>query len=290
LGHEVVAVDNFYTGRRKNVEGFFGDSNFSLKEHDVSEPYEIDCDGIFNLACPASPLQYQKNPIYTVKTNFLGALNALNLGLKSGVPVLQASTSEVYGDPAENPQKETYWGNVNPVGIRACYDEGKRIAETLFTDHHRKYGLSIRLPRIFNTYGPKMDVGDGRVISNFIVQALRNEPLTVYGDGSQTRSFCFVEDLIDGFISLFFESNIQTPVNLGNPTPIAMLDLANKIIDLTASNSIIKYMPIPEDDPKLRMPDISIAHKELGWLPKTDLDKGLQISLEYFQNEIHKST
>lgn len=286
LGHEVIALDNFYTGRRQNVERFLSNPNFSLRVHDVTEPYELDCDGIFNLACPASPVQYQKNPIYTLRTNFLGALNALNLGLKSGIPILQASTSEVYGDPAENPQRENYWGNVNTVGIRSCYDEGKRVAETLFADHHRKYGLSIRLPRIFNTYGPRMDVGDGRVVSNFIVQALKGEDLTVYGDGSQTRSFCYVDDLIEGFIRLFFESQIHTPINLGNPSPIAMIDLANKIIELTSSRSKIIFMPIPEDDPKLRMPDISIAQKKLDWQPKVGLEEGLNASIKYFKDEL----
>lgn len=286
MSHEVTVIDNFYTGRRQNIEKLYNYSKFKLIKHDVTEPFYFDCDGIFNLACPASPVQYQRNPIYTLKTNFLGAYNALDLAHKNSARILQASTSEIYGDPSINPQVESYWGNVNTIGPRACYDEGKRIAETLFSDYHQKYNLDIRLPRIFNTYGPNMDPGDGRVVSNFIVQALTGKPITVYGDGSQTRSFCYVDDLIEGLLKLFFTESATKPINLGNPSPISMQSLAESIIEMTGSESEIVFEPIPTDDPKLREPDISQAQKLLGWEPKTKLEAGLTRTIDYFKNEV----
>jgi UDP-glucuronate decarboxylase len=286
MSHEVTVIDNLYTGRRRNIEKLFDYAGFKFIEHDVTEPFNVDCDGIFNLACPASPVQYQRNPIYTLRTNFLGAYNALDLAHKNSARILQASTSEIYGDPSINPQVESYWGNVNTIGPRSCYDEGKRIAETLFSDYHRKYGIDIRIPRIFNTYGPYMDPNDGRVVSNFIVQSLLGKPITVYGDGSQTRSFCYVEDLIDGLIRLFFSENITKPINLGNPSPISMQSLAESIILMTGSESKIVYKPIPVDDPKLREPDISEAKNLLGWSPKMDLTQGISRTIDYFKSEL----
>ena len=283
LGHEVLAVDNFYTGNKRNVGDLLDYDSFKLVEHDVTEPFTFDCDGIFNLACPASPIQYQRNPIYTVRTNFLGAYNALDLAHKNSARILQASTSEIYGDPLRNPQTENYWGNVNSIGIRACYDEGKRVAETLFFDYHRKYGLDIRVARIFNTFGPQMDKNDGRVVSNFIVQALQSEDLTVYGDGSQTRSFCYVSDLVDGLIKLFFTEGIHEPINLGNPTPTSMLHLAEEIISLTSGQSKITFTSNPLDDPKLREPDISKARELLKWEPVIAREKGLTETISYFK-------
>lgn len=286
LGHEVLAVDNFYTGNERNVRDLLDYDSFKLVEHDVTEPFTFDCDGIFNLACPASPIQYQRNPIYTARTNFLGAYNSLDLAHKNSARILQASTSEIYGDPLQNPQSETYWGNVNSTGIRACYDEGKRVAETLFYDYHRKYDVDIRVARIFNTYGPKMEKNDGRVVSNFIVQALKSNDITVYGDGSQTRSFCYVDDLIDGLIKLFFAEDTHEPINLGNPNPISMLELANELISLTGSSSIVSFAPIPADDPKLREPDISLAWELLGWRPQIPRERGLIETIDYFKNII----
>jgi len=284
LGHEVLAVDNFYTGNTKNVKDLLDYDSFKLIDHDVTEPFTFDCDGIINLACPASPVQYQRNPIYTLRTNFLGAYNSLDLAHKNSARILQASTSEVYGDPLHSPQNESYWGNVNPIGIRACYDEGKRVAETLFYDYHRKYGVDIRVARIFNTYGPSMDKNDGRVVSNFIVQALKSDDITVYGDGSQTRSFCYVDDLIEGLIKLFFAEDIHEPINLGNPNPISMLGLAKELIFLTASSSKVSFAPIPADDPKLREPDISRAEELLGWKPRIHRETGLIETIKYFKN------
>ena len=284
LSHEVISLDNFYTGKKSNIEDLLEHRNFKFVEHDVTLPYNIDCEGIFNLACPASPIQYQRNPVFTLQTNFLGAFHALELAEKNQARVLQASTSEVYGDPEINPQSEAYWGNVNPLGIRSCYDEGKRVAESLFADYNRKYGTDIRIPRIFNTYGPYMDKNDGRVVSNFIVQALRGEDLTVYGDGNQTRSFCYVDDLIEGLSRLFFSDDIITPVNLGNPTPTSMLKLAEEIISLTNSKSKIVYEPMPLDDPKLREPDIRKAQTLLNWEPQIDRKTGLTRTVEYFQS------
>lgn len=284
LSHEVISLDNFYTGKKSNIEDLLEHSNFKFVEHDVTLPYNIDCEGIFNLACPASPIQYQRNPVFTLQTNFLGAFHALELAEKNQARVLQASTSEVYGDPEINPQSETYWGNVNPLGIRSCYDEGKRVAESLFADYNRKYGTDIRIPRIFNTYGPFMDKNDGRVVSNFIVQAIRGEDLTVYGDGSQTRSFCYVDDLLEGLTRLFFSENIVTPINLGNPAPTSMLRLAEEIIELTSSKSKIVYKSMPLDDPKLREPDIRKAQTLLNWEPQIDRKTGLTRTVEYFQS------
>jgi UDP-glucuronate decarboxylase len=283
LGHEVLAVDNFYTGNKRNVIDLLDYDSFKLIEHDVTEPFTFDCDGIFNLACPASPVHYQSNPIYTTRTNFLGAYNSLDLAHKNSARILQASTSEIYGDPLHSPQSEKYWGNVNSIGIRACYDEGKRVAETLFYDYHRGHSLDIRVARIFNTYGPNMDKNDGRVVSNFIVQALQSSDMTVYGDGSQTRSFCYVDDLINGLIKLFFSEDIHEPINLGNPKPISMLGLAKEIIMLTDSSSKISFATIPVDDPKQRDPDISKARNLLSWEPLIPREVGLKKTINYFK-------
>ena len=280
LGHDVVAVDNFYTGTKLNVEDLVENKNFEIVRHDITFPLFVEVDAIFNLACPASPLHYQKNPVQTTKTSVLGAINMLGLAKRLDIPILQASTSEVYGDPKESPQKESYLGNVNPIGIRACYDEGKRVAETLFFDYKRQYDLQIKIARIFNTYGPGMQINDGRVVSNFIVQALRDEEITIYGDGNQTRSFCFVSDLVEGLISLLLsEKHVTGPINLGNPVENTILHLANKIIALTNSNSKIICLPLPQDDPKQRKPDISKARSVLKWQPIVDLDLGLKATI-----------
>jgi UDP-glucuronate decarboxylase len=283
-GHDVTVMDNLYTGRLTNIEEFRELKNFKFIEHDVTLPYQVECNGIFNLACPASPIQYQRNPIFTLQTSFLGVYNALELAHKNNARILQASTSEVYGDPNVNPQIENYWGNVNPIGERSCYDEGKRIGETLLFNYHRKYQLDIRIPRIFNTYGPNMDPEDGRVVSNFIVQALSNSDITVYGDGTQTRSFCYVDDMVEGLVKLFFSVGVHMPVNLGNPVPIRMNSLAQEIIELTNSKSKIIYKPIPSDDPKLREPDISLARRILDWEPVVERRVGLLKTIEYFKN------
>lgn len=288
LGHEVICVDNFYTGAKRNVEYLLENPNFEIIRHDVTFPLYLEVDGIFNLACPASPVHYQRNPVQTLKTSVHGAINLLGLAKRTGARVLQASTSEVYGDPAVSPQPESYWGNVNPIGIRACYDEGKRAAETLFFDYHRQYGVDIRVARIFNTYGPRMAMDDGRVVSNFIVQALKNEDLTVYGDGSQVRSFCYVDDLIAGLVSLFFSERTFEPINLGNPMPINMVDLAKEIISMTNSRSQILYQPLPSDDPITREPDSRKAREILGWEPKISRKIGLVRTIEYFKNELAK--
>jgi UDP-glucuronate decarboxylase len=266
-GHSVIALDDFSTGSRDNVQELGNLGDFEVFEWDVAVPFDVEVDGIFNLACPASPIQYQRYPTRTTKTSVLGAINSLELAKRLNVPVLQASTSEVYGDPRVSPQSEEYWGNVNPIGIRACYDEGKRAAETLFVDYHREFAVDIRIARIFNTYGPRMALNDGRVVPQFITQALRGEPLTVYGDGEQTRSFCYVDDLISGFIALFFHAGEHRPVNLGNPQPITMLELADEIIHLTESTSKVSHLPLPEDDPLIREPDISRANEVLNWSP-----------------------
>lgn len=283
LGHEVICADNFYTGSRKNVEHLLDDHNFEILRHDVTFPLYVEVDGIFNLACPASPVQYQRNPVQTFKTSVHGAINILGLAKRTSARVLQASTSEVYGDPSVSPQPESYWGHVNPIGIRACYDEGKRAAETLFFDYHRQYGLNIRVARIFNTYGPRMAINDGRVVSNFIVQALEGKDLTIYGDGSQTRSFCYVDDLVSGLISLFFSDGIYGPINLGNPEPINMGELAKEIIEKTGSKSQITFETIPLDDPRRREPDISQAKNKLGWEPKISRSQGLDKTIDYFR-------
>jgi UDP-glucuronate decarboxylase len=288
LGHEVICVDNFYTGLKKNISNLLEYSNFEVIRHDVTFPLYLEVEGIFNLASPASPIHYQQNPVQTFKTNVHGAINILGLAKRTGARVLQASTSEVYGDPNVSPQPETYWGHVNPIGIRSCYDEGKRAAETLFFDYHRQYGVDIRVARIFNTFGPKMKIDDGRVVSNFIVQALEGKDLTVYGDGTQTRSFCYVDDLVSGLISLFFTESIYEPINLGNPDPIAMMELAAEIIQMTNSKSQITYQSIPLDDPKQREPDITNATKILGWAPKTSRSIGLDKTIEFFSKELKK--
>ena len=280
--HEVVVVDNLFTGTKKNIFKFLDNRNFEFLRHDVTFPLYLEVEGIFNLACPASPLHYQKNPVQTLKTSVHGAINMLGLAKRTGSRIFQASTSEIYGDPTINPQVEEYWGNVNTLGIRACYDEGRRAAETLFMDYHRQYDLDIRIARIFNTYGPNMTVGDGRVVSNFIIQALKDEDITVYGDGQQTRSFCYVDDLIDGIWKLFFTENLYEPINLGNPSPTTMYGLANEIINYTNSNSKIVFKPIPQDDPKLRQPDITKAIELLDWEPKVSREEGLKRTIEYF--------
>jgi UDP-glucuronate decarboxylase len=280
LGHEVICLDNFYTGYKENVYHLLDNKRFELIRHDVTNPISLQIDGIFNLACPASPIHYQKNPVQTLKTNVHGAINMLDLALSNEARFLQASTSEVYGDPEVNPQSEEYLGRVNPIGIRACYDEGKRAAESLVFDFHRQYNLDTRVARIFNTYGPRMALDDGRVVTNFITQAILGKPITIYGDGSQTRSFCFVEDLIDGLIKLFFADNVTQPINLGNPESISMRKLGEEIIELTKSSSKLEYKELPSDDPKLREPDISKAKNLLHWSPKVSRGDGLRLTYE----------
>jgi UDP-glucuronate decarboxylase len=284
LDHEVVVADNFYTGSKENIAHLLSNPKFELIRHDVTLPLYVEVDGIFNLACPASPVQYQKNPVQTFKTSVHGAINMLGLAKRTGARFLQASTSEIYGDPTISPQTEDYWGNVNPIGIRSCYDEGKRAAETLTFDYHRQFGLDIRVARIFNTFGPRMAKDDGRVVSNFIVQALQGKPLTVYGDGSQTRSFCYVSDLIEGLVKLFFAEKVYEPVNLGNPTPINMQELAEEVISLTGSISKVEYQDLPKDDPKQREPNISKAKSLLSWSPIVERSDGLKKTVAYFQS------
>jgi UDP-glucuronate decarboxylase len=283
-GNEVLAVDNFYTGHKNNIAQHLDNPNFELIRHDVSLPLYVEADFIMNLACPASPVHYQRFPVQTIKTSVLGAINMLGLAKRTGATILQASTSEVYGDPEISPQTESYWGNVNPIGIRSCYDEGKRAAESLFFDYQRQFGTKIKVARIFNTYGPRMDLHDGRVVSNFIFQALTGKPLTVYGDGSQTRSFCFVSDLVDGLVRLSkSREGFTGPVNLGNPNEFTMIQLAEKVIELTNSNSNLVFESLPGDDPKLRQPDISIARSELGWEPMIQLAEGLKKTISDFE-------
>jgi UDP-glucuronate decarboxylase len=283
MGHEVICLDNLFTGRRKNLHSLAEHPGFEFIRHDVVDPFKVEVDHIYNLACPASPVHYQHNPIKTVKTSVMGAINCLGLARRINARVFQASTSEVYGDPAVNPQPEAYRGNVNPIGLRACYDEGKRCAETLFFDYHRQNGVDIRVVRIFNTYGPRMLPNDGRVVSNFIVQALKGQDITVYGDGQQTRSFCYVNDLIEGFIRMMEQSQEIGPVNLGNPTEFTILELAQKVIALTKSRSEIRYEPLPQDDPMQRKPDITLAKRTLGWEPSVALEEGLIRTIEYFR-------
>ncbi len=283
-GNSVIVLDNFYTGSRSNLSHLSESNNLEIIRHDVTNPFTFEVDYIFNLACPASPFHYQKFPVQTIRTSILGAINALELATKLQIPIFQASTSEVYGDPNISPQPEIYWGNVNPIGIRACYDEGKRAAETLFFDYHRQFKTNIKVARIFNTYGPRMAVNDGRVVSNFVVQALKNQDITIYGDGTQTRSFCYVEDLISGFMKIFEKKDDFTgPVNLGNPTEFTMKELAEIVIRLTNSSSKLKYVNLPNDDPKQRKPDIRIAQKELKWEPKYALESGLKKTIDYFE-------
>lgn len=286
-GQDVICLDNFFTGSKRNIEHLIGNPRFELFRHDVTVPLYIEVDAIFNLACPASPVHYQHDPVQTTKTNVHGAINMLGLGKRLKCPIFQASTSEVYGDPAIHPQTEDYWGNVNPIGTRSCYDEGKRCAETLFFDYHRQHALDIKVVRIFNTYGPRMHPNDGRVVSNFIVQALRGEPLTIYGEGTQTRSFCYVDDLIEGFVRMMASPRGFTgPVNLGNPGEFTMIELAQLVLELTASKSELVKLPLPQDDPKQRQPNIDLARERLDWAPTIDLRSGLQSTIEYFRNAL----
>ena len=286
-GHEVLCLDNFYTGNKENVAHLMNDPYFELIRHDVTLPLYLEVDEIYNLACPASPIHYQRDPVQTTKTSVHGAINMLGLAKRTKAKIFQASTSEVYGDPAMHPQQEGYWGHVNPIGPRSCYDEGKRCAETLFFDYYRQHNLKIKVARIFNTYGPKMQMNDGRVVSNFILQALRNEPITLYGNGSQTRSFCFVSDLISGFVRLMESPDEVTgPVNLGNPVETTMVELAEKIVDLTGSRSQLICKPLPLDDPKKRRPDIGKAKECLNWHPRVDLEDGLRATIRYFEAQL----
>jgi UDP-glucuronate decarboxylase len=283
-GHEVLCVDNFYTGRKANIAHLLSNPYFEITRHDICFPLYVEVDQIYNLACPASPVHYQFDPVQTTKTSVHGSINMLGLAKRLKIKILQASTSEVYGDPRVHPQTETYWGHVNPVGVRSCYDEGKRCAETLFFDYHRQHNMPIKVARIFNTYGPHMHPNDGRVVSNFIVQALKDEDLTVYGDGSQTRSFCYVDDLIEGLIRLMESpEGFCGPVNLGNPTGLTMLELAKLILKLTGSQSRLVFKPLPADDPVQRQPDITLARSVLGWEPKVPVEEGLQRTIAYFR-------
>lgn len=283
-GHEVICLDNFFTSSRNNISDLLEMPNFELVRHDVTEPYVCEVDQIYNLACPASPVHYQFNPVKTLKTSVLGAHNLLGLAKRTGARILQASTSEVYGDPDRSPQTEEYWGNVNPIGVRSCYDEGKRCAETLFFDYHRQNGVDIRVVRIFNTYGPGMHPYDGRVVSNFIMQALNNEDITVYGEGQQTRSFCFVDDLLDAMVAMMNQEQEIGPINTGNPNEFTIMELAETVIRLCNSKSKIKKLPLPADDPKQRRPDITKARAVLGWEPKVQLEEGLRKTIDFFQN------
>jgi len=287
LGHEVLCVDNFYTSSRRNIEALLDHKSFELIRHDVTFPLYVEVDEIYNLACPASPIHYQRDPVQTTKTSIHGAINMLGLAKRLKAKILQASTSEIYGDPGVHPQTEDYWGNVNPIGTRACYDEGKRCAETLFFDYHRQHRLRVKVARIFNTYGPRMHPNDGRVVSNFIVQALQSRPITIYGDGSQSRSFCFVDDLVDGLIRLMeSDDKITGPINLGNPVEFTMRELADKVIAMTGTRSGIVWRPLPPDDPKQRQPDITLARSSLGWNPTISLSEGLEKTIAYFQRVV----
>ena len=286
-GDHVICMDNFFTGRMENISTLIGDPEFELIDHDVTEEIHVDCDQIYNLACPASPVHYQYDPVKTIKTCFLGSLHALGVAKRCGARILQASTSEVYGDPEVHPQPESYWGHVNPDGIRSCYDEGKRAAETLFFDYHRQHGLDIKVVRIFNTYGPNMRGDDGRVVSNFIVQALRGKDITIYGDGSQTRSFCYVDDMVKGIVAMMAtEYGFTGPVNLGNPCECSMLELAETVIKLTGSRSKVVHLPLPKDDPARRKPVIDLAREALGWEPVTSLEDGLGRTIDYFRKQL----
>ena len=288
-GHDVICVDNLFTGSKRNIEHLLGMTNFEFLRHDVTFPLYLEVDEIYNLACPASPIHYQYDPVQTLKTSVHGAINILGLAKRTGAKVFQASTSEVYGDPTVHPQPESYWGNVNPIGVRSCYDEGKRCAETLFFDYHRQHQIRVKVARIFNTYGPRMHPADGRVVSNFIVQALRNEPITIYGDGSQTRSFCFVDDLVDGFLAMMASHDeLVGPMNLGSPYEFTMLELASLVISVTGSGSELVYQPLPQDDPRQRQPNISLANRELGWAPSIALEDGLEITVRYFRSVLSR--
>lgn len=287
-GNDVICLDNYFTGSKDNIRHLISNDHFELVRHDITQPYTAEVDEIYNLACPASPIHYQHDPVKTIQTCVIGSMNMLGLAKRVGAKILQASTSEVYGDPNIHPQVESYWGNVNPIGIRSCYDEGKRCAETLFMDYHRQNNLRIKIIRIFNTYGPRMSMNDGRVVSNFIVQALRGEDITIYGDGKQTRSFQYVDDLVEGMVRMMeTRDEFLGPVNIGNPGEFTMLELAEKVIELTGSSSAIIFKPLPQDDPRQRKPDITIAHRELdGWQPSIKLDEGLQKTINYFKNII----
>ncbi len=283
-GYDVLCVDNYFTGRKDNIQNLFGTPRFELLRHDVTFPLYVEVDEIYNLACPASPIHYQFDPVQTTKTSVHGAINMLGLAKRVKAKILQASTSEVYGDPTVHPQTEDYWGNVNPIGLRSCYDEGKRCAETLFFDYHRQHRLNIKVARIFNTYGPRMLPNDGRVVSNFIVQALKGAPITIYGDGQQTRSFCYVDDLIEGLMALMNAPDELTgPINLGNPSEVTILELAEKIVAMTSSTSKIEYKPLPTNDPRRRQPDISMAKERLDWRPTVRLEDGLEATIAYFR-------
>jgi UDP-glucuronate decarboxylase len=289
-GCDVICVDNFYTGTKRNIVHLLGNPYFELVRHDITFPLYLEVDEIYNLACPASPIHYQNDPVQTTKVNVHGCINMLGLAKRLKAKILQASTSEVYGDPTVHPQNEKYWGNVNPIGLRSCYDEGKRCAETLFFDYHRQHALKIKVVRIFNTYGPRMHPNDGRVMSNFVIQALAGRDITVYGDGSQTRSFCYVDDMTDGLVKMMnTPDDLTGPVNIGNPNEYSILELAQKILEKTGSRSKIVYKPLPQDDPLKRRPDITLAKKRLGWEPATDLTEGLNRTIEYFQSEENNS-
>jgi UDP-glucuronate decarboxylase len=286
-GHEILAVDNFFTGKRLNIHHLIDNPNFEILRHDITQPLIVEVDAVANFACPASPIQYQKYPVQTIKTSILGITNMLGLAKRLSIKLMQASTSEVYGDPSITPQTESYWGNVNPIGIRSCYDEGKRAAESIMFDYQRQYATKIKVARIFNTYGPRMSLDDGRVVTNFVGQALRNRPITIYGDGTQTRSFCYVDDLIDGLSALFNSNeNVTGPINLGNPREFSMIELANLVVALTNSSSKIEFVTLPQDDPRQRKPDISMAKSVLGWEPKVELESGLLKTIEYLQTQI----
>ena len=286
-GNEVLCVDNFFTGDKRNIEHLAGEPRFELLRHDVTFPLFVEVDEIYNLACPASPVHYQHDPVQTTKTSVHGAINMLGLAKRLKAKILQASTSEVYGDPAVHPQTEDYWGHVNPIGPRSCYDEGKRCAETLFFDYHRQLGVPIKVARIFNTYGPRMHVADGRVVSNFIIQALNGEPITLYGDGQQTRSFCFVDDLIDGLVRMMATADdVIGPINIGNPAEFSMAELAELVIRCTGSRSELSYAPLPADDPRQRQPDIGLTKRQLGWEPAVQLEEGLRRTIDYFKTMV----
>ncbi len=287
-GHEVICLDNLFSGTKRNIYPLLGNPRFEFLRHDIIQPILLEVDQVYNLACPASPVHYQSNPVKTVKTNVMGTIHMLGLAKRVRARILQASTSEVYGDPQQHPQQETYWGNVNPIGLRSCYDEGKRLAETLMMDYHRQNGVDVRIARIFNTYGPNMSEHDGRVVSNLIVQALQRQPLTIYGDGSQTRSFCYVSDLVRGLRLLMAADQLHEPVNLGNPAEFTILELAEMVLELTGSPSQLDFKPLPKDDPERRRPDISRAQEQLGWQPQAELRQGLLETIDYFDEILSK--
>jgi UDP-glucuronate decarboxylase len=289
-GHDVICLDNFFTGRRENIFPLLDNPRFELVRHDVIEPILLEVDQIYNLACPASPIHYQYNPVKTVKTNVMGTINMLGLAKRVKARILQASTSEIYGDPLVHPQTEEYWGNVNPIGLRSCYDEGKRLAETLMMDYHRQNNVDTRIARIFNTYGPRMLENDGRVVSNFVVQALRDEPLTLYGEGNQTRSFCYVDDLVEGLVRLMNADGLHQPVNLGNPAEFTIKQLGEQVMKICGKQSEFKFLPLPEDDPRQRQPDITIAQRVLGWSPTVPLSQGLERTVQYFRERVQVSS